>query len=138
MARRSRRLITSSSEETLQAGREFAATLQGDETIAFFGELGSGKTTFLKGLISSLAGCSPDSVTSPTFTYLHIYGDIYHFDLYRLSSADEFRKAGFSEYLEQGICCIEWAERIADALPIKTIRVTLKYKSQNQREIVIL
>jgi tRNA threonylcarbamoyladenosine biosynthesis protein TsaE len=132
---------TNSSDETFQAGRRFALTLTGNEVIALFGDLGSGKTTFLKGLISGLTNSHPDQITSPTFNYLNIYpGDVpvYHFDLYRLKNGEEFTKAGFFEYLQgDGICCLEWADRIGDQLPEKTIRITLKYNGMNQRTITI-
>jgi tRNA threonylcarbamoyladenosine biosynthesis protein TsaE len=136
---RRRSFKTFSSTETEKAGAELAHLLHGNEVVAFFGDLGSGKTTFLKGLISALTHCSPDDVTSPTFTYLHVYEGkfpIYHFDLYRLSSPEEFKNAGFSDYLqEMGICCIEWAEKIV--LPEHAIRVVIEYEGQESRVITI-
>jgi tRNA threonylcarbamoyladenosine biosynthesis protein TsaE len=69
----------------------------------FFGDLGAGKTTFLKGMISALTGCSSAEITSPTFNYLHVYEGkipVYHFDLYRLTNAQQFKGAGFSEYFQ--------------------------------------
>ncbi|HEX2580129.1 MAG TPA: tRNA (adenosine(37)-N6)-threonylcarbamoyltransferase complex ATPase subunit type 1 TsaE [Rhabdochlamydiaceae bacterium] len=131
---------THSSEETEAAGARFAASLHGNETIAFFGDLGAGKTTFLKGMISALTGCSTAEITSPTFNYLHLYeGEkiVYHFDLYRLTSAEQFDRAGFSEYLNTGICCIEWAEKIASKLPPETIRITLEHQGLTSRLITI-
>ena len=132
---------THSSEETEAAGAHFAASLQGNETIAFFGDLGAGKTTFLKGMISALTGCSPAEITSPTFNYLHIYEGkfpIYHFDLYRLTAAEQFEGAGFSEYLQtDGICCLEWAEKIEAKLPAGTIRITIEHQGLDNRLIKI-
>ena len=134
-------LFTTSSEETFLAGCNFASSLNAGAVVAFFGDLGSGKTTFLKGMISCLTGCRPDQITSPTFNYLNIYSGripIYHFDLYRLKNGEEFEKAGFSEYLqEDGICCLEWAERLTHHLPAKTTRITLKHAGHNQRSITI-
>lgn len=134
-----KRVKTNSSEETLKAGTEFARSLYGNEVIAFFGDLGSGKTTFLKGLISASTGCSPHEISSPTFTYLQIYEGkfpIYHFDLYRLSSPEQFVGAGFSEYLKgEGVCCIEWAEKIN--LPENAIRITIDYEGPHTRVITI-
>ena len=134
-------LKTHSSEETEAAGAQFAASLQGHETIAFFGGLAAGKTTFLKGMISFLTGCSPSEITSPTFNYLHVYEGkipVYHFDLYRLSSAQQFESAGFSEYFQAGgVCCLEWAEKIEKKLPAKTIRITLEHQSQDTRLIKV-
>jgi tRNA threonylcarbamoyladenosine biosynthesis protein TsaE len=132
---------THSSEETEAAGTHFAASLHGNETIAFFGDLGAGKTTFLKGLISTLTGCSPSEITSPTFNYLNIYEGkipVYHFDLYRLKTTEQFEGAGFSEYLSaEGICCLEWAEKIETKLPAGTIRITLEHQGLDNRLITI-
>lgn len=131
---------THSSEETEAAGAHFAATLRGNETIAFFGDLGAGKTTFLKGMISALTGCSPSEITSPTFNYLNIYEGkipVYHFDLYRLKAAEQFEGAGFSEYLQMGVCCLEWAEKIETKLPAGTIRITLEHQGLDNRLIKI-
>lgn len=136
---------THSSEETEAAGVHFAASLRGNETIAFFGDLGAGKTTFLKGLISALTGCSPAEITSPTFNYLHIYEGkipVYHFDLYRLTTPEQFEGAGFSEYLQpqenvKGVCCLEWAEKIETKLPPGTIRITMEHQGLDNRLITI-
>jgi tRNA threonylcarbamoyladenosine biosynthesis protein TsaE len=132
------KITTHSAEETFQAGVHFAQSLQGNEVVAFFGDLGSGKTTFLKGMISTLAKCKPDEITSPTFTYLHIYeGPVFHFDLYRLSSSQQFGE--FSAYLQgEGICCIEWAEKIEELLPPQTIRISIQYSGENSRVINII
>jgi tRNA threonylcarbamoyladenosine biosynthesis protein TsaE len=135
------RIETHSRDETEAAGAQFAASLQGHENLAFFGDLGAGKTTFLKGLISTLTGCSPDEITSPTFNYLNIYEGkfpVYHFDLYRLTAAEQFEGAGFSEYLKaDGVCCLEWAEKIENQLPPGTIRITLQHQGKDCRLITI-
>lgn len=135
------KFTTFSSEETEQLGREVAKVLLGREVLAFFGDLGSGKTTFLKGLISQLAGCSPGEITSPTFTYLQIYEGkcpIYHFDLYRILSVEQFEGVGFSEYLKgDGICCIEWAEKIESKLPENTLHLVFEYQGPHSRVIEI-
>jgi tRNA threonylcarbamoyladenosine biosynthesis protein TsaE len=132
---------THSSEETEAAGAHFAASLQGNEIVAFFGDLGAGKTTFLKGMISALTGCSPAEITSPTFNYLHIYEGkfpIYHFDLYRLTAGEQFEGAGFSEYLQAGgVCCLEWAEKIETKLPSGTIRIIMEHQGLDNRLIKI-
>ena len=134
-------ICTHSSEETEAAGARLASSLQGNEVLAFFGDLGAGKTTFIKGLITALTGCHPDEVTSPTFNYLHIYEGkktVYHFDLYRLKGAEQFQGAGFSEYLQTGgICCLEWAEKIETRLPADTIRITLQHQGLDSRLIKI-
>ncbi len=134
------KFVSVSSKATEELGAQLATSLQGHETLAFFGDLGSGKTTFLKGVISTLTNCSSHEITSPTFTYMQLYEGkypIYHFDLYRLSNAEQFESAGFSEYLGKGVCCIEWAEKIAEKLPENTIQVVIDYLEQGSREIHI-
>ncbi len=108
-----------SPEAMFQYGIEMAQTLAKPSLIlALKGDLGAGKTTFLKGFISTLSGVQPDQIQSPTFTYLQVYNSIYHFDLYRIKHYEQFESAGFADYLQAGgICCIEWAERIEDHLP---------------------
>lgn len=134
--------ISSSPEETAVFARQFGATLPSGSVVAFFGDLGAGKTTFTKALVSSLANISANEISSPTFVYLNIYpykdASIYHFDLYRLSSADEFLAMGFQEYFEAGgICVIEWSERIEKILPKHTIKVSLESIGEDKRKIEI-
>jgi tRNA threonylcarbamoyladenosine biosynthesis protein TsaE len=110
--------------------------------LCFFGDLGSGKTTFIKGLVEEASGVSSHEVNSPTFSYLNIYsgprGTVYHFDLYRLRDVDEFLSMGFDEYMDAGgICCIEWSERIAQLLPAQFIKITMIPSAKGGREIEI-
>lgn len=132
---------THSSEETHNLGKSFGQSLKNGDVVAFFGDLGAGKTTFIRGLVEG-TGC-PDarSVSSPTFTFLNIYSGektVYHFDLYRLPREEEFFAAGFDEYLQaDGICCIEWAEKIPASLPQTAIRVTFQYLEEGSRQIEI-
>lgn len=132
---------THSSEETHRLGISFGQSLKNGDVVAFFGDLGAGKTTFIRGLVEG-TGC-PDirSVCSPTFTFLNIYSGekkVYHFDLYRLPREEEFFAAGFDEYLQAGgICCIEWAEKIPASLPSSAIRVTFQYLEEGSRQIEI-
>jgi tRNA threonylcarbamoyladenosine biosynthesis protein TsaE len=132
---------THSSEETFQEGVKLGKTLETRKIIALFGDLGSGKTTFLKGFISSMTGRPPEEITSPTFTYLHVYtgkATVYHFDLYRLSSPRDFFLAGFDEYLQTNdICCIEWAEKIDRCFLEHAIQITLSHQGQDTRLITI-
>jgi tRNA threonylcarbamoyladenosine biosynthesis protein TsaE len=138
---RNLKLISSSLEETNLLAKELGATLKQGDIVAFFGELGSGKTTFLKSLVGGLNAISPDDIHSPTFTYLHIYpGDIpvYHFDLYRLNNATDFTALGFHEFFEaDGICCIEWSEKIELLLPSSTIKVKLSHVNETSRAIEV-
>lgn len=133
--------LTSSASETFFLGYQVGKRLQPDAVVCFFGDLGAGKTTFIKGLVAGAAQTDPSYVQSPTFTYLNIYeGEIpvYHFDLYRLRDADEFLGMGFDEYFDAGgICCIEWSERIQTCLPPFVISITLVHEGEDQRTIII-
>ena len=111
-------------------------------TIAFHGDLGSGKTTFVKYLCHGLEVL--DRVSSPTFSIVNEYrtqaGDaIYHIDLYRLDSIEEVIDIGIEEYLDSGTwICIEWPELIAHLLPQDTVHVKIEVLGQVERKIVLL
>lgn len=126
----------------MMLGASLGRSLPDNSVVCFFGELGAGKTTFIKGLAAGAAGISPDTINSPTFVYLNIYTGnrtVYHFDLYRLRDADEFMGMGFDEYFHAGgICCIEWSERIASLLPDNVVTVRMAHVSPNEREIEIV
>lgn len=135
-----RTLIAASAEETFEIGARLGQKLTEPCVIAFFGDLGAGKTTFIRG-IASAAGIDVREVCSPTFTYLNIYqgrSTIYHFDLYRIPSEQEFIAAGFDEYLHSdGICCIEWSEKIVNLIPQNALSVTLQTLEEGVRQIEI-
>lgn len=130
-----------SEAETIALGREFGKSLPDNSVICFFGDLGAGKTTFIKGLANGIADYPPEKVNSPTFVYLNIYSgtkNVYHFDLYRLRDSDEFLSMGFEEMFNaDGICCIEWSEKIADLLPSHCLYVTMSHVGDHQRTIRI-
>jgi tRNA threonylcarbamoyladenosine biosynthesis protein TsaE len=111
--------------------KRFAASLPPGSVIALSGDLGAGKTTFVKGIVGE--------ATSPTFTLIHEYpGPVYHIDLYRLETAAQALAIGIEDYLPgNGLTIIEWAERIAELLPPGTKRVHLKITGENSREITI-
>lgn len=137
-----RKLIISRSEdETLSIGEAFGRTLSPNSIVCFFGDLGAGKTTFIKGIASG-RGYPLDLVNSPTYVYLNIYKatiPLYHFDLYRLRDCDEFLSMGFDELLfGGGISCIEWSERISPILPGHTIRVNMSHQNEGIRKIEII
>lgn len=131
--------ISHSATETRQIGAALGMHLLPNSVVCFFGDLGSGKTTFIKGLASSVLGSSGEEVNSPTFTYLNIYrGNIplYHFDLYRLSHIDEFLSMGFDEMFDAGgICCIEWAEKLSGIEIPGMIKVTMTHVGGEERRI---
>lgn len=130
-----------SAEETHQIGKALGCALPANAIVAFYGDLGAGKTTFIRGLVEGIGGIDLKSVCSPTFTFLNIYQGnkmLYHFDLYRLPRKEEFLAAGFDEYFDAGgICCVEWAEKIKGLLPQETFVVELSYLKQGSRQIEI-
>jgi len=131
-----REIETVSAAATFAAGVSLGKTLTSNAILAFFGDLGAGKTTFIKGVASIF---SSDTITSPTFTYLHIYSGklpLYHFDLYRIRSEKDFIDLGFTEYFQSGvICLIEWAEKIESLLPVNTLRIFLEHAGGDNRKI---
>lgn len=134
-----RSVLTNSDEETLLAGEDFSRTLKEGDVVALNGDLGAGKTVFVKGIAKGLH--IADIVTSPTFTILREYKGsmpLYHFDVYRISDPEEMFDIGFSEYLDgNGVSVVEWAEKIEELLPERVIRVLIKKTGNNKREIII-
>ncbi len=134
--------ILASVEETIAFGKTLAGELSCGTVLCFTGDLGTGKTTLIKGIVEGLTGVEASSVTSPTFTYLQIYGkkpSVYHFDLYRLESEEDFLALGFEEFLfGDGICCIEWSERIARLLPESVKRIHLEHINESERMISLI
>ena len=131
--------VTNSAAETEKFARELAASLKPDDVLAFYGGLGMGKTTFVRGLALGLG--SLDEVSIPTFSLVHEYRStpkLYHFDMYRVTSFDDLYSTGFFDYLETGaILAIEWSENIEDALPNRTIRVTFERLEEEKRRITL-
>ncbi|MEE0808179.1 MAG: tRNA (adenosine(37)-N6)-threonylcarbamoyltransferase complex ATPase subunit type 1 TsaE [Acutalibacteraceae bacterium] len=114
--------------------------LTGGEVIAFSGDLGMGKTCFVRGLARGL-GFSGD-VTSPTFAIINEYSGgrlpIYHFDMYRISGWDDLYSTGYFEYCEAGgVCAIEWSENIEAALPDDVIRIEIRKNGDTDRTITV-
>ena len=134
--------LSHSPAETLAFARSFGSQLPLNSVVCLFGDLAAGKTTFIKGVLQGAAKMDAAEVQSPTFTYLHVYNGpppIYHFDLYRLRDIDEFLSMGFDEYFEaDGICCIEWAERLSSYLPVGCIQVFIEHRGEDQRLIKIV
>ena len=137
-------IITRSPDETHALGERIARDLAPGDLIAFYGDLGSGKTQLIKGICAGLQ--VQDWVNSPTFIIINEYRarladgplPVYHFDLYRLSGPDELVDLGAEEYLYgQGICLIEWAERAGDLLPPRRLEVRLDYLAPEERRIAL-
>ncbi len=133
--------ITHSAEETIAFGQKLAKNLPPNSIICLFGDLGAGKTTLAKGIISALTNLPPHDICSPTFAYLNVYQGpscpVYHFDLYRLNSPLDFLNQGFEDYFyANGICCLEWSERITPLLPQNIHKITLSHNSNATRTLV--
>lgn len=131
--------ISTSQEETEKIAGEFAKTLNQGDIVLLQGDLGAGKTVFVKGIVKHFGG-DPDGVTSPTFTIVNEYQlsvfPIYHFDLYRLENPNELYNIGFEEYFYgNGICFIEWPERATDFFDENVKKVYVKKLGENKREI---
>jgi len=126
---------TKSVEETEGVGRELALSLDREKPcfIAMYGDLGVGKTAFVRGLASVLAPKA--RVKSPTYTVVNKYeGDnapLYHMDVYRISDEDELYSIGFDDYVRDGICVVEWSENIPDSIPSDALRVTIEKEGEN-------
>ena len=133
---RQKRVVTLGPEETEAVGHDLAAALGPGSVAALFGELGSGKTTFVRGVCRGLE--VEDEVTSPTFTLIHEYRGrlpVYHVDLYRIERPDEALQLGIEEYFDgPGVCLIEWADRIAAWLPDGCLEVHLKAPLERAQE----
>jgi tRNA threonylcarbamoyladenosine biosynthesis protein TsaE len=128
--------ISHSPAETFTLGQCVAATVRAGEVLALCGDLGAGKTQFVKGLAAGLGIAA--EVTSPTFTLLHEYPGgrlpVFHFDLYRLESEDELLRIGFDDYLEAGgVLAIEWAEKFPALLPAATRWLDFRVEGEGRR-----
>lgn len=119
-----------SARQTLAFGARLAKRLYPGAVVTLTGPLGAGKTTLAQGVAKALGIQEP--VTSPTYTIISDYPSeppLYHMDLYRLAGVEDFEMTGGRDYLEgQGICLIEWADRIAEILPPHTIRIELELR----------
>ncbi len=129
--------------DTKSLGRAIGKALLPYSVIGLVGELGTGKTTFVKAVGSSL-NISEEEITSPTFTILHRYETVStghvlcHLDAYRLTGAEELNEIGFQELLNSGdIIIIEWADRIMDSLPEDHILVSFYHEGDDKRQITI-
>lgn len=131
---------TRSPMETRRLGKELARDLKPGDVVGLFGELGSGKTTFVKGVAAGLGVVSV--VRSPSFVLVTPYPGrvpLYHIDLYRISDLKELDSLGIEEYLySDGICMVEWAERAGPYLPSSLIRVEFKIEGDRERLIRVI
>ena len=126
---------THSPEEAEAVGRKLAVQLQPGDVLAYYGDLGAGKTAFTRGLASGLG--VTETVTSPSYTIVNEYLSgrlpLFHFDMYRLGSSDELFDIGWDDYLARGgVCAVEWSERVSDALPEDTIFVDIARTDEHE------
>lgn len=141
--------VTSHYEETEKLGAELAELLSAPDSdlpkyVAMYGDLGVGKTAFVRGVASLLApGCA---VRSPTFAIVNEYRasskstPLFHFDMYRITSEDDLYSCGYDDYLDRGVCIVEWCENIPFALPDEYVKVEIEKISaddENLRRIKI-
>ena len=131
--------ITNSPVETEAVGEKLAKVLAPGAVVAYRGDLGAGKTAFTRGLARGLG--ATEAVTSPTYTIVNEYltgrMPLFHFDMYRLTSADDLFDIGWEDYLERGgVCAVEWSENVAEALE-DPITVTLEKIGEDTRRITL-
>ena len=128
--------ISNSQKQTEEIAFEYAKTLSRGDVVLLSGDLGAGKTHFVKG-VAKYFGL--DGVTSPTYAYLNVYGDfIYHYDCYRLSCGEDAVMLGLTDYFNgDNICFIEWSENIEDALPENCKKVIIEKLSEESRRIIL-
>lgn len=131
---------THTPEETIALGKRFSSELKTGDVVCLKGELGAGKTHFVKGMAQGF-GIDRDEVSSPTFTLIHEYpGDrpLYHFDCYRMESPAEALEIGAEEYFYgDGVCVIEWPERIEQFIPPEAIWIFIESPDRKTRKFVI-
>ncbi|MFC1541979.1 tRNA (adenosine(37)-N6)-threonylcarbamoyltransferase complex ATPase subunit type 1 TsaE [Candidatus Latescibacterota bacterium] len=130
---------TKDEDGTLEIAYSFGKTLTPGTVIALNGELGAGKTVFTRGVAKAFN--VEEKVTSPTFTLINEYkGEIpiYHMDFYRLNSIKEILDIGVEDYFYgDGICLVEWAEKMGEIFPEKAVTIVIKLSKNNNRDIVI-
>ena len=125
--------ISKNEQDTIDFAEKFASSLSIGDIIVLTGELGSGKTKFVQGVLKYFN--MEDEISSPTFTIVNEYTsdktNVYHFDVYRLEDSDEFYAMGGDEYFSKGICLIEWGEMIEDILPKPYTKIIFSKDEKN-------
>lgn len=136
-------VVTNSEKETMTVGEKLAKIVAKGSIFTLTGDLGAGKTHFVKGFAKGLE--SEDLVTSPTFTLLNVYDGgkmpIYHFDMYRLSSCEEAEELGFNEYFDRdsldGVTLVEWPEQVAGLINVDHFEIKIEKLGNSKRKITI-
>lgn len=145
--------LTQSAEETIARGRELAAAMKPPLLVLLSGDLGSGKTTLAKGIISGLGAAREDEVTSPTFTLVHVFQNasrgesqhsssvpakVYHADLYRIENFHDLETLGLEDALaESAILVIEWSEKFRLANDWPRLEISLEHLGSDTRRITV-
>lgn len=135
-------LLSRSTEETIARGKELASQMRAPLLVLLSGELGAGKTTLAKGIISGLGAAHEEDITSPTFTLVHTFMGpvkVYHVDLYRVSGLQEFDSLGLEDlFAEPAIVLIEWPERMHLRTDWPVLRIDLAHiDEEQQRQITV-
>lgn len=134
-------ITTCSASETEQLGAAIGSLLQPGFFLALRGDLGGGKTCLTRGIVSSLAPQSNNLVASPTYAIMNCYPGsipVYHFDFYRLAGDDDISELGFEEFFYgDGVCVVEWSERLADLLPADVLTLLFEYAGDDRRLITL-
>jgi tRNA threonylcarbamoyladenosine biosynthesis protein TsaE len=156
-------VVTRSAEETIAWGREFARGLKAPLLVLLTGDLGSGKTTLTKGIVAGLGAAEEEDVTSPTFTLVHVYGDVgadsgsvtpassntapassssksvvYHGDLYRIESFHDFETLGLEDaFVKPAVMILEWSEKFPLQAPWPQVRLKLEHMGGDARRITV-
>ena len=128
---------TKNSEETKKIGKRLVKELKKGNIVGFIGELGSGKTTMIKGMVKYLTG---REAISPSFVIVKEYSGkipVYHFDFYRLKNERDLESIGWEDYLNRGILLVEWADRVLKFLPPDTIFINISIEGEKNRKIEI-
>ena len=130
-------VISNSADETIALGARLAKFLKKGDVITLSGDLGAGKTLFVSGLLKFYN--MKDEVSSPTFTIVNEYDlkeglKLFHFDVYRLNSPEEFLAIGGEEFFEQGICLIEWGEMIEEYLPNDVLKIKIEKDAEDNNK----
>ncbi|OGX07363.1 MAG: tRNA (adenosine(37)-N6)-threonylcarbamoyltransferase complex ATPase subunit type 1 TsaE [Omnitrophica WOR_2 bacterium GWA2_47_8] len=132
--------LSKNEKETLKQAESLSKLLKPGDIVCLFGDLGSGKTTFTKGVAEALK-VKKEDVNSPTFTLLNIYRGkypLYHFDLYRMESRKEILELGYEEFFYgEGVTLVEWAEKLKDLTPKEYLKVELSHQGPTERLIKI-
>ncbi len=132
--------LTNSEKETEKFAEDFARPLREGDIVLLKGELGAGKTCFVRGLVGALHGNRGEAVKSPSYTLLNIYTGapvVYHFDFYRIENPEDIISLGLDEFLGKGICVIEWPAGFLEEASDSKITVTIKIVNENKRLIEV-